>query len=225
VKGGIWIIGEGVEDVGRLFAQGDLPRLLFRLSALAGGPAQFSYLPIALTEFRRQHAPRGGGPTRAGGVTRELRSAIQSVLDDHEPQAIVAVIDARLEDLDDYTIDVRDQIEPIARGAGVPLAIGLAIHEIEAWMLADPESRRAAFGIVDDARCKAIEDHPDPKTLWAELEGEAQRPQETPVLADDRRRTAWESLRPEVVVSACTRGFAPFHALVVDRFVPALVRR
>jgi hypothetical protein len=92
VSGGIWIIGEGIQDVGRSDApfgsfDGDLPRLLWRISEVAGGPSPFGYQRIALSEFRRENAPGSGRRTRVGSPTRELYAVIAAVLEKLQPLA------------------------------------------------------------------------------------------------------------------------------------------
>jgi hypothetical protein len=227
----IWIIGEGTRDVGRRESrrgefEGDLPRLLFRISQWAGGAAPFGYHAVSLSEFRRDNAPVRGRPTRAGGPTRELRAVIEAVISNARPQAIVAVIDARPDMLEDFEIDLRERLEPIAHDASVPLAVGFAVHEIEAWLLADPYSRRSAFQDVHEARfATGIEKIDDPKSLWAQLDGEAvSNIPDAELARDDRRRLAWASMRPDEVRRACPLGFAPFLDRLERTLLPLLIR-
>jgi hypothetical protein len=163
-----------------------------------------------------EQIPRQGPPTRIGGKSKDLRDAIMSVLRDrHEaPLFIVAVIDARLDEIDDLEKDVGDILRQCEeRVRDVPVAIGLAIQEIEIWMMADPESRRAAFGDKGLKRPipSNLEAVGDPKALWSELAGTSPAPEGKSAAhhADDQRSAAWRALRPDVVKNACPRGFAP----------------
>jgi hypothetical protein len=88
------------------------------------------------------------------------------------------------------------------------------VHEVEIWMLADPESRKAAFGqavgaqpVPDD-----LEGVRDPKALWFERAGQAPSPDgaDEALHGDAQRVAAWQALRPEVVARACPQGFAIF---------------
>lgn len=127
---------------------------------------------------------------------------------------MVAVIDARRDELDVLESDVR-MILGLCREEcpDVPVAIGLAVQEIETWMLADPESRFAAFGSVGrDWSATELEGVEDPKSKWAYLSGMAPAPEGKDEIAhaDDRRKAAWLVFRSAVVATACPRGFRPF---------------
>lgn len=129
---------------------------------------------------------------------------------------IVAVIDARLDELDDLRVDVAEiLLQCRERDGAARVVIGLAVQEIEIRMLADPESRRAALGsnegIGADLRGD-LEQTADPKALCASLIGRCSVPSglDPSLFADVQRCKAWEALRPEVVSVACPRGFEPF---------------
>jgi hypothetical protein len=214
---GILFLGEGPRDVGTPGYQrvdddyeGDLPRLVRRISDLLGGPKRFGYDAETL---RKVVAPRWGAPTRLGRKSKELRDAVVASVDTFD--FVVAVIDVRLEELDDMLADVREVlIQSEARRSSAHVVIGLAVQEIEIWMLADPDSRKAALGAAmsDEEMPANPESHSDPKTLWESMAGRcAPAAGYTPkAFADLQRRKAWEALRPEVVAKACPRGFGPF---------------
>jgi hypothetical protein len=222
------ILGEGPEDIGKIDEtarypgcdfEGDLPRLVRRIVTEAGGQDRFGYAVETIRAIVAR-IPRTGTPARAGGKGKDLRDAVLSCLiadGQALPAAVVAVIDARANEV----VKLRQDIQKILvqcreRAPEVPVAIGLAIHEIEIWMLADPMSREAAFGpalarvtLPDD-----LEAEPDPKARWAEIAGRVERHQDLPhaLHHDQLRRAAWESLRCDVVSRACPQGFAPFTA-------------
>ena len=216
------LLGEGERDVGRMTPgerrrppcdfEGDLPRLVRRLSELAGGPPRFGYDAETLHAIAAR-IPRGGRPMRAGGKAKQLRDAVLAGLQDHA--VVIALIDARAEELDGLR---RDALEILAqcreRHPDARVAIGLAVREIEAWMLADPQGRLAAFGpavgaqpVPDD-----LEDLGDPKALWRERAGQCPPPgpADAALHADTQRCKAWESARPEVLRRVCPKGFPPF---------------
>jgi hypothetical protein len=102
------------------------------------------------------------------------------------------------------------------RRPDVPVVLGIAVHEIEIWMLADPAARRAAFGPragMTELPSADLEGIPDPKGLWRTYSGQSPAPDGIrPELHHDQQRlAAWTNMRPDVVAVACTRGFAPFH--------------
>jgi hypothetical protein len=230
------LLGEGERDVGRAALgdrrrppcdfEGDLPRLVRRLSELAGGPPRFGYDAETIHAVSAR-IPRSGRPMRAGGKAKQLRDAVLAGLQDHT--AVIALVDARAEELESLRRDVSEILaqcrerEPDAR-----VAIGVAVQEIEAWMLADPHGRVAAFGpavgaqpVPDDLEAVA-----DPKALWRERAGQCPAPDAVdPALhADVQRSKVWEALRSDVVRRACPAGFAPF-ADAVEGVILAVSRR
>jgi len=228
-------LGEGPLDVGRPSThprvprdhEGDLPRLTRRLFGAYGGPERFGYDALTITEIVSQ-IPRGGRATRAGGKGKDLRDAVVATLRNPPPSAaaIVAVIDARLDELDDLQADAREILRQCQELRGdITVVIGFAVQEIEVWMVASPTSRAAAFGqAVGAAHVPAVLEHVgDPKTLWLERAGHIAAGAPDPELFADRQRCcAWEALDPEVVAKLCPRGFRPLRdeirALVEARF-------
>jgi hypothetical protein len=215
----ILLLGEGERDVGRMDAavkrqppcdfEGDLPRLVRRISEDASGRARFGYEAETLRGINAR-IPLAGRPTRSGGKSKELRNAVLAALQTYS--TIVALIDARAEEVLVLQQDIRDILAQCReRSTEARVAIGLAIHEIEIWMLADPDSRKAAFGVAqplpDD-----LEAVRDPKSLWGTHAGQAPPPEgaDASLHADNQRFAAWHALRTEVVARACPRGFAPF---------------
>jgi hypothetical protein len=175
MAGRIFFLGEGKRDVGeeadghRVVGcpfEGDVPRAVRRLAESFGLEPRFGYQAATFRHVVLQQGARAGGrPMRRGGKAKELRDAILFVLETN-PRGIVAVLDGRLDELSGLQRDAEDVLlQCRERNANVPVAIGIAVQEIEAWMLADIESRRAAFALAGE---DALWDHepealPDPK--------------------------------------------------------------
>lgn len=215
----VFLLGEGERDVGRpgkptapYDFEGDLPRLAFRISRDMGGPERFGYDAETLDKARAR-IPLAGRPTRSGGKSKQLRDAVLAALKTHDH--VIALIDARTEEVSLLRRDITEILAQChERSPGARVAIGLAIQEIEIWMLADPMSRRAAFGervgsqpVPDD-----LEAVPDPKALWQERAGQCAPagPMRADLFKDEQRRSAWQELRLEEVARRCPQGFAPF---------------
>lgn len=223
----ILLLGEGERDVGRIPPavkrqppcdfEGDLPRLVRRLSEHASGRSRFGYDAETLHGINAR-IPLSGRPTRTGGKSKELRNAVIAALQTYSN--VIALIDARIEEVAVLQRDVQEILAQCReRNAEARVAIGLAIQEIEIWMLADPEARKAAFGqpvsaqrVPDD-----LEGVGDPKALWRERAGQAPPVEgaDPQLHADAQRLAAWQNIRPEVVAHLCPRGFAPFMAQVL----------
>lgn len=214
-------LGEGERDVGspeqgRIEAdfEGDIPRLMRRIVRELGGPESFAYVAETIRGIV-ETIPRQGTPTRIGGKSKDLRDAVLAVLQDSDVLFLVAVIDARQDELEDLEPDVRTILRLCEeRAPDVPVAIGLAIQEIEIWMIADPYARMAAFGehARDLTLWTHLEEVDDPKSLWAEFAGRSPAPdaKDHDEHADDQRASAWHAMRPNEVARGCPRGFAPF---------------
>jgi hypothetical protein len=216
------LLGEGPRDVGQLDPsvkrhppcdfEGDLPRLVRRISEHAGGLTRFGYDAETLRGITAR-IPLAGRPTRTGGKSKELRNAVLAALRSYS--TIIALIDARAEEVLTLQQDIRDILEQChERSSTARVAIGLAIHEIEIWMLADRESRNAAFGATIGAQPMPgdLEGVRDPKVLWSERAGQSPPPDggAFELHGDRQRSAAWQALRPQVVAHQCPRGFAPF---------------
>jgi hypothetical protein len=197
--------------------EGDLPRLVRRVSLLASGRERFGYDAETIHAITAR-IPLAGPPTRRGGKSRELRNAVLAGLESYS--TVIALVDARTDEVSGMRRDIEEILRQCReRSSDVLVAIGLAVQEVEIWMLADPEARKAAFGeaAAGHAMPTDLEGVRDPKKLWKDRTGQATRPEEidAELFADQQRAAAWVALRPEVVAQACPQGFAPFHDAVV----------
>jgi hypothetical protein len=229
MPGRILFLGEGERDVGELLTwnrrvpcdhEGDLPRLVRRVAEVLGRPTRFGYDASTFDEVAKLTLAPDTRPTRIGGKSKRLRDAVVYSLrwGDPIPSAIIALIDATDAEFDLLRADAAEIVTECREwNADVPVAIGIALHEIEIWMLADPNARVAAFGPEVGASplaAGAAESHADPKSLWATYSGQvAPRGGTTLELhRDNQRLAAWGAMRPPVVAQTCPRGFAPFYA-------------
>lgn len=219
----LFLLGEGDRDIGRATLdrkppcdfEGDLPRLVRRIAVVAGGPERFGYDASTIQAIVSK-LPIQGRAMRSGKKSKNLRDAVvATICSDPRPLAVIALIDARVEEVEELREDFRIICESCRTEApDVPVALGMAIQEVEIWMLADEQSRRAAFGDAIGARDvgKDLESIHDPKSLWNDLAGQAGAREDdvTERHLDHQRRCAWEALRLEVVGRRCPRGFQPF---------------
>jgi hypothetical protein len=235
----ILFLGEGPRDVGGPSKtrravpcdfEGDVPRAVRRLALHLGLEERFGYEASTFRHVIAQMTTREGRPMRVGGKAKELRDAVVYSLVSGRPRAIVAVVDARLPELPDLRRDADDIVlQCREQTATVPVAIGIAVHEIEAWMLADTEARRAAFGPLGLAPLRETDPEliPDAKAAWHSYAGQCATPHGVAPLhhADSQRKAAWESMRVHVVCTACPRGFQPFVEAVEPLLAAVLGRR
>jgi hypothetical protein len=220
-------LGEGERDIGRFGErqvgcdyEGDLPRLVRKIANHVGVEGRFGYDASTIREVASRTLARDARPTRVGGKSKQLRDAVvYSVRDgDPSPAAVIALIDATAAEFDRLAADARDIVNQCSEARNdVRVAIGIALHEVEIWMLTDPESRLAAFG--PEAGTMPMpeghhEDFSDPKSLWLTYAGHGSPPDGVTVeqFHDNQRLAAWQSLRPDVAARSCPRGFAPFLA-------------
>jgi uncharacterized membrane protein len=222
----VFLLGEGSGDVGRAGDrrgkpcdfEGDLPRLVRRVVELTRQKPGFGYVAETIYAVN-QRVGSAGRPTRVGGKSKELLTAVLAALQTHA--TVIALIDARDGEVAELERDVRDILELCrSRRTDARVAIGLAIQEIEIWMLADPEARKAAFGPSIGALDVPadLEAEGNPKRLWQERAGQApsRGGKERGLHADDQRLAAWLTMNPTVVAHRCPRGFGPFHRDLVN---------
>jgi hypothetical protein len=240
VKKRLVIIGEGSQDIGRRewfewqdeAFKGDIPSLLERLHELNGVRYPVPFVSITLEETQRQIASFGRSG-RAGKLGRMIRDgAVRAARGDFvfdgervDPLAVVMIVDAT-KDQFQYVIAAANDaaLECASQSTIVPVVIGVAVHEIEAWLLADELSRIAAFG--DEIGKRPLPGSPeelsDPKSVWRSLHGQTRSdPDEDARDYWLRRRAAWLTLRREVARSRCPQ-FAAFESGYEGRVVKIL---
>ncbi len=205
----IMLLGEGERDVGRMdpgVRRGRPCDFEGTCRGWYAGSRRWSWSgPTSGTTPRRcegspRASPIAGRPMRKGGKSKELRNAVLAALQTHE--VVIALIDARADELAALQRDTQEILAQCReRSAEARVAIGLAVHEIEIWLLADPDARKAAFGpaVGEQPLPEDLEGVGDPKSLWRALSGQAPPPEgvDGALHADEQRRAGWATLRPE----------------------------
>lgn len=141
---------------------------------------------------------------------------------------VVAVADQR-----DPTQRILEQLETGRKilenqgmfGLAERCAVGVAICEIEAWLLADRKALRGVLGhaIGDRSLPGALESIRDPKSLLSAYIGEflsTSRPEGVTVDHLQLKRALAENMDPNEVSRLCPRGFGPFRQEVLERLLP-----
>ncbi|MDI7266727.1 MAG: hypothetical protein QME96_01885 [Myxococcota bacterium] len=232
----ICVAGEGIFDVGwdrdrdrpegPEYA-GDVPLILARLiREHLGRDRRFACLRWTKDDLPRVHPSTAEGWPRppAEARARELQAALWAASREEGIDALVFVRDSRLEDHDLRLRKCREVLRACdSRGSPIAVVLGLAVQEIEAWLLADPQARAAAFGDAGrNGQYPAPEELPDPKSCWRTLLGESAPGSPASTRDADCRTRAIEAMRPRVVSELCSRGFEPFQKQVAERIVPRL---
>lgn len=168
-----------------------------------------------------EHRQRGLGyylvpfpPNGYGEIPKNLKMLVTLYEDSRERRRIgcdffVIVLDSR------KTEQVQRQIKDVLRGAPrFPAVYGLAIQEIEAWVLGDIGNvNKHVFRVHPEPKLpKAPEKDPDPKKTLVDLFVRA-----SPVLEYDSWNTACARavaphLRKDTVEARCPKGFGKFAA-------------
>ena len=238
----ICVVGEGRWDVGGMCAgeryDGDVPLVVGRIAReKVGRGVRFGCCRWGVIE-RTEDWPddwKDGWPAvhpapaerwprpPAEGTARQLWTALCLASQGTESgdfDALVFVRDSRWDGHDEREKACRQVLKDFAtRGSALAVVVGFAIQEIEAWLLADPEARAAAFGESAKSReCGAPEEIENPKQCWQSLLGEA--PGDATEV--ERRKCAIDAMRPKVVAERCPRGFGPFREEVKTRIVRLL---
>jgi hypothetical protein len=148
------------------------------------------------------------------GFDAEVRKIIALLEEADREKCSMAVVvsDVRIKNLKDLRRQLRRAEKRLSDQGIISFIIGFAVHEIEAWILADDRARDA--GLVEGLPYQYSgkpEDDPDPKSSLSRLIGEA-------IARDGRerheletRKVMIESLRPKEVSRLCPLGFAPFN--------------
>ena len=226
----ILIAGEGLEDIGKLKYEGDIKLILIALLKNHGWKGN----DFGSENKKIRDAPKVHRRTEVHNA--EIKKIINLIADAHwkKSQMCVVVIDARKERHKDLNNQVRKAETELLEHGNDKFMIGLAIHEIEAWILADPKARKAGLG--EHAKHHKFsgkpEDDPDPKSSLKQLMGE--------ILAEnsgiirfcystsepeiETRKTMIENMRPKEVSNLCPLGFKPFYEKAKKAFIPLFVK-
>ena len=109
---------------------------------------------------------------RGHGFKRKLVFAIKTAIAD-DARAIVAVVDAdkNAANRKQQLSEGRETHRRDVAIANFPIAIGVAIPEIEAWLLDDIEALKLALGLAHNQKVSSPTAVPDAKKLMSELIG------------------------------------------------------
>ncbi|MBI5490749.1 MAG: hypothetical protein HY905_25675 [Deltaproteobacteria bacterium] len=230
----VCVAGEGIWDVGWSRNRedgpeyaGDVPLILAAIvRERLGRNRRFVCEGWTHAGLPHVHPPIADGWPRppAEALARELLFAAAAASHRDDVDALVFVRDSRLDGHEDRRRACEQVLrECRVRGDRPPVVLGLAVQEIEVWLLADPQSRAAAFGAaVGNRECGTPEELPDPKQCWRTMLGEAAAGGGDGRFDAECRTRAIEAMRPKVVADSCHRGFGPFRQGVVDTIVPRL---
>lgn len=165
----ILVLGEGTTDLGRCDrdgvpeSEGVLPILVRKLlESHAVSPIEIRvkrWIDIRLFSKRISRS--------ATGFANKLRAALK--LEGRQADAIIAVVDRDGTPRNDRIQELSAGRESL-REAKKPVAVGVAIEMIEAWLLADEHGLRVALDSND------IQTQPEPESLSAREESSANNP-------------------------------------------------
>jgi hypothetical protein len=214
----VWLrfIGEGREDVGIVLGNGKnerrcgclVPFVENILRARSGRSVHFRHDSSLLPRLNL----RAGRPRR--GYKEKVKAALVAANEDRR-HGVVIVVDEPSSREGSRLSRLRDG-RSAAREAGVllPCALGVAIPEIESWLLADDGARANNLGAAGRRPLRQPEEIDDPKALFSSLYGEYEKECEE---SGTHVREQWEvkescavDSRVDVVEFQCPRGFAPF---------------
>lgn len=226
-------LGEGDGDVGNSDPSdgsptdeypGDLVAVTRRVLADLGAtnPDAFRHQPLRWKDVRTRGTRRTAyGEPR--GLAAKLLRALQ-----HPPadaDALVAVVDGD-DDPDGRMKELqlgRRRAEEQNVALALRCAVGVAVREMEAWLLADPYARQFGLGAWAAAENLSAdpEDLADPKREFRDLHSRA-RSLDSGVPADRPtvKAAIIGAMRSEYVARRCPRGFRPFRREVQDRLLP-----
>lgn len=183
----VLLVSEGDHELG-----GALQSLVHRL---LDRPVEFDPCEPDDARYRQHHR---AGETRYAGLARAwLRAAERGGFD-----ALVLLIDR---DGDDRR---RRQFNQMQEDLSIrqPRALGVAVEEFDAWMLADEQALGGALNLPKLPRQPAPENVKDPKELCESLHpGVAWR---------EVYATIGNTASLDVIEQRCPKGFAPFAARV-----------
>lgn len=112
----------------------------------------------------------------------------------------------------------RDNFE--SKGQSFHFSLGIAIEALEAWLLADQNTRRVIFGNKGGEDLGDIENISNPKIIFEELFDNYYRDKdEKPTKGEIKKKLAYES-NVEIMAKECPKGFKPFLQEIKDHILP-----
>jgi len=224
----IWILGEGRNDVGyldngRLRYEGDITLILVAILGSRGWRGEmFSCRREQFKESKiRIHRPGKG----YGADARK----IEAIIEDAHSQGCrmaICVIDVRKRDHAEKKRQFSKMEKSLESKGLDSFVIGFAVHEIEAWMLADQRSRKQAFGENERYNyASRPEDDPDPKSSLKQLFGRIEENDDLPESLMEKRRIMIKNMDPAKVKKLCPMGFDKFYKKTTNKFVPLFIKK
>ncbi|MFH1438808.1 MAG: DUF4276 family protein [Pseudomonadota bacterium] len=229
----ILIAGEGPEDIGFSINgseyDGDIKLVLFALLRAHGWKGgNFGSDNIMIRD-----APKVHRQTAANNA--EIKKIINLIAHAHwnNFQMCVVVIDVRKKHFKKISQQLSTAEKELAAHGIEKFIIGLAVHEIEAWILADTKARKA---VLDKHAghykfSGKPEDDPDPKSSLKQLTGQwlSANPRfyysyRTSEPENEIRQAMIGNIKPEVAAKLCPLGFKPFYEKVKKAFIPLFVK-
>jgi len=219
----ILFVGEGVTDVGDTEVSitmspsgssddcgckqvGVIPILTARcIGGLYGdSPPQFQRLA---RETRRLHGR---------GFAKKVRAAVADAIR-AEADAVVFVSDrGGAKNRERLSAMQRGKEESREKGLFMPTVVGLAIEELEAWLLADAAAVSTVSGVPAKGATQDPETIEDPKnTLRQQCEGDTSGRREW-----QRHEAIAQAADINALVTRCPKGFKPFHDEIRTALLP-----
>lgn len=166
-------------------------------------------------------------PSLAGRVKRAIQ-----VESGKGRQGLVVLIDDRREDARNRIEELKKgRSEAYEEGVRLPTAIGTAIKEIEAWILADENAQGYGFGekIGRIPLPVAPEEISDPKSVYSQRYGDYQSAHKEGQEQAPDERTCRECIINQIAITRlaerCPQGFKPFLEEVKGHILPLFAKK
>lgn len=211
----IKFFGEGPDDVGKHDEENQISALQAFVKSIISksneGEVNFDNQAFHIRNLK----------IHGGGFTRKVERAIENASEGGFDAAVFVV------DHDGYNERIKQLYEGRLKaqhnGLDFRLALGVAIRELEAWLLADQDVRRKHFGPRGGDDLGDIERLEHPKDNHFErLYGfllNTPRTENIPSRGELKVILAQES-KPETIEKKCPKGFKPFQEEVKNNLVP-----
>lgn len=214
--------GEGNDDVGKHESENE-PNCLQALVSnilenLSAEQPQFEWKSNQIDQFIKKYKVHGihSGSVRSKRVERAMAHAMENNFD-----GAIFIIDRdgekqRLKEIETG----RETFHK--KGILFPMAIGVVIEELEAWLLADHKVRRNIFGPKGGDDLGDIEKISNPKIKFEDLFEQHFRGKDQidiPTKGEIKRKLARES-NIKAIAKECPKGFKPFMDEVKKHIAP-----